>query len=154
MEKIERLQKNLAVIRKVAGWSAEELAEMLGVTRQTIVNLENSDTHSMTKIQYIAIRALLEAEICNSKNDTLAKVINILVDKEEISEQIKEDVRDVVSTTTNSLGRRVGSAAGGTAAVKALLPILAPVSTPILGAAIFAVEILKDLEKRKRSNGK
>lgn len=151
IEKIERLQRNLAVIRKVAGWSAEELAEMLGVTRQTIVNLENSDTYNMTKLQYIAIRAIFEAEISNGQNNTLAQVIDILVDKDDIPEQVKGEVRNTVSTATNNLGRRVGSAAGGAAAIAALIPILAPISGPILGTAMFAVEILNNSKKRRKS---
>ena len=34
------LQKNLVLIRKAAGWSAEDLAEKIGVTKPTILNLE------------------------------------------------------------------------------------------------------------------
>lgn len=39
---INRIAKNLAVLRKVADLSQQELAEKIDVSRQTIVNLENS----------------------------------------------------------------------------------------------------------------
>ena len=59
---IERLQDNLALIRKAGGWSAEEFGDMIGVTKQTISNLENKKT-PLSKTQYIAIRAVLDYEI-------------------------------------------------------------------------------------------
>ena len=40
MNEIERLQDNLLLIRRAAGWTAEEFGEKIGVTRQTINNLE------------------------------------------------------------------------------------------------------------------
>ena len=40
MNEIERLQDNLLLIRRAAGWTAEEFGERIGVTRQTINNLE------------------------------------------------------------------------------------------------------------------
>lgn len=36
MNEIERLQDNLLLIRRAAGWTAEELGDRIGVTRQTI----------------------------------------------------------------------------------------------------------------------
>lgn len=88
-----KLQKNLSVIRKIAGWTSAELGELIGVTKQTISNLEN-DRAQMTKTQYIAIRAMLDYEIANNKeNDTLAQVVNILLESDELSEeeQVKVD---------------------------------------------------------------
>ena len=57
----ERLRKDLPTIRSVAGWSAERLAELLDVSRVTVVNIENTEG-KMTVMQYLAIRALLDAE--------------------------------------------------------------------------------------------
>ena len=77
---INRLQQNLSSIRKIAGWSAETLGNKIGVTKQTISNLENKKT-PMTFTQYIAIRAVLDAEIeTNKDNEALPKVISILLD--------------------------------------------------------------------------
>ena len=149
--KIERLQKYLSVLRKIAGWSAEHLAEMLGVTRQTIVNLENSDTYKMTKMQYLAIRALLEAEVKRSHNITLGQVIEILVDDEDVSEDTKNKVQETVATAANSIGRRMGSAVVGTAVATALYPLLNTFALPFptLDTLLFSREILKEAEKKR-----
>jgi len=56
---IKRLQQNLSSIRKIAGWTAEVLGEKIGVTKQTISNLENRKS-AMNFTQYIAIRSVKE----------------------------------------------------------------------------------------------
>jgi transcriptional regulator with XRE-family HTH domain len=96
-EQIDILQKHLSSIRKIAGWSLEELGEKIGVTKQTISNLENNRT-KMSLTQYIAIRSILDYEIKNNEdNEVLSKVIQILLDKnEEFSEEQKEKISESV----------------------------------------------------------
>ena len=62
MNEIERLQKYLLLVRRTVGWSAEEFGERIGVTRQTINNIE-AGRNKLTKTQYIAMRSVLDAEI-------------------------------------------------------------------------------------------
>lgn len=143
-KKIDRLQKNLATLRKIAGWSAEDLADMIGVTRQTIVNLENNRNYRMTKMQYIAIRAVMEAEVEDSNNSTLGQVINILIDMDDVPEEKKETVQKTVNVATSSLGRRAGSVAASIAAIAALGSVLAPISIPVASSMMFVRELLKD----------
>ena len=69
MNEIERLQDNLLLIRRTVGWTAEEFGDRIGVTRQTINNLE-AKRNKLTKTQYIAIRAILDAEMVRSPEDT------------------------------------------------------------------------------------
>lgn len=70
---IERLQRNLSALRRIAGWTMEELGNRIGVTKQTISNLEKNG--KMTLTQYLAIRSVLDYEaawrIQKDKNDTL-----------------------------------------------------------------------------------
>lgn len=148
--KIDRLQENLTVLRKVAGWSAEDLANMIGVTRQTIVNLEKAGNYRMTKIQYIAIRSVLEAETRENQNNILGQLIEILVDSAETPEESKDKVRKTVVAATSNVSKRTGSAAAGIAAVQALIPILGTLGPPIMGAAMFASELLKDKKNVKQ----
>lgn len=61
-ETIEKLRRDLPTIRNLAGWSAARLADLLGVTRATIVTIENTE-YKMSVIQYLAIRKLLDEEI-------------------------------------------------------------------------------------------
>ena len=49
---IDKFQENLGPIRKVAGWTTQQLADELGVARQTVSNLETGKS-PMTKLQYL-----------------------------------------------------------------------------------------------------
>ena len=83
---ISKLQKNLYSIRKAGGWSAEEFGNLIGVTKQTISNLETEKTR-MTKTQYIAIRTVLDSEIRDrSDNKKLLSVVNLSLNVEDLSE--------------------------------------------------------------------
>ena len=73
------LQKNLSAIRKIAGWTSEQLGEKIGVTKQTISNLENGKTQ-MTLTQYIALRSIIDFEIQTNKgNLVLPQVVEVLL---------------------------------------------------------------------------
>lgn len=83
MDEIARLQHNLALIRGCAGWTAAALGEKIGVKRQTISTIEQGEEkYRMTRIQYLAIRKVLDDEINSSTDDTqmLSTVIDALVD--------------------------------------------------------------------------
>ena len=69
---IGKFQENLGIIRKVAGWTTQELADELGVARQTVSNLETGKS-PMTKLQYLALRTVFNTEIAGSENRDLAK---------------------------------------------------------------------------------
>lgn len=77
MEEIQRMQKNLLLIRRAVGWSAEEFGEQIGVTRQTINNIE-SGRNKLTKTQYIAMRSVLDAETAKHPEGT--KMLRVLLD--------------------------------------------------------------------------
>lgn len=77
MEEIVRMQENLLLIRRTVGWTAEEFGEKIGVTRQTINNIE-SGRNKLTKTQYIAIRSVLDAEIVMKPEDT--EMLKVLLD--------------------------------------------------------------------------
>ena len=84
MEEIIRMQENLLLIRRTVGWTAEEFGERIGVTRQTINNIE-SGRNKLTKTQYIAMRSVLDAEIIQAPDDTemLKVLLDVLVDNPE-----------------------------------------------------------------------
>lgn len=136
-QKIIRLQDSLPALRKIAGWSAEELGEMLDVTRQTIVNLETGQT-KMTKVQYMALRLAFEAEVQNNNNETLSKLIAILVDSDNLDETYRDTIKTTVDTAANSVGRRAGAAAAGVAAISAVIPLLASFSPLIVPIGMIA----------------
>ena len=84
MEEIIRMQVNLLLIRRTVGWTAEEFGEKIGVTRQTINNIE-SGRNKLTKTQYIAMRSVLDAEMSQKPEETemLKVLLDVLVDNPE-----------------------------------------------------------------------
>lgn len=106
-EKILKLQKNLPIIRNLAGWTAEALGERIGVSRQTITSIEKSEKLAMSKTQYIAIRAVLDYEIEMSGNETLANAISVLVDADDLLPEQKEKIQKTVDSINSEKIRRV-----------------------------------------------
>jgi transcriptional regulator with XRE-family HTH domain len=144
--KIRKLQQNLSSIRKIAGWTAEILGEKIGVTKQTISNLENYKS-MMNFSQYIAIRSVLDAEIeSNKENELLPKILVILLDSDdEIDEDDYSKVQDIVGTVA-------ATAAGGTPTTKldSLFGVLIksiPIVIPIIGALISSSTSWKKILK-------
>ena len=103
MNEIERLQKYLLLVRRIVGWSAEEFGERIGVTRQTINNIE-AGRNKLTKTQYIAMRSVLDAEIAAYPEETeiLRLILDVLVDNpEKYKEEDREKLRSAVSDLTS-----------------------------------------------------
>ena len=107
-KKINLLQQNLSSIRKIAGWTTEELGDKIGVTKQTISNLENNKT-PMNFTQYIAIRAVLDCEIeGNKENELLPKVVDVLLEHgdkmEEVDyKKIQEGITAIAAAASSGL---------------------------------------------------
>ena len=125
-KQINRLQENLSSIRKIAGWTAEVLGNKIGVTKQTISNLENNKT-PMNFTQYIAIRSVLDAEIeQNKENKVLPQVIAILLDSDnELDNDDYEEIQKSVET--------VSAVASGGIKGAALLSALTALSPVVIG---------------------
>lgn len=84
--RIDFLQEHLSAIRKLLGWSAAVLGDKIGVTKQTISNLENKKT-KMAQTQYIAVRAVMEYEIRNRNDSTyLLEIAAALLDLDSLSD--------------------------------------------------------------------
>ena len=143
---IQRLQQNLSSIRKIAGWTAEMLGNKIGVTKQTISNLENAKS-TMTFTQYIAIRSILDVEIDDNKeNEILPKVVSLLLDSDDaLDENNYSKVQDVVVTVA-------ATAAGGTPTEKLdgifdillkSLPFVIPIVGAIIGSSSSWIKKLK-----------
>lgn len=94
-DRLERLRTNLPLLRNIAGYSAKDLAEVLGTTRQTINNIEKSGG-KMSITQYIAIDAIFSKLRCD--NNLLNRVLCIMVDNVEHSEQEERFINDIYAT--------------------------------------------------------
>lgn len=96
MEEIIRMQDNLLLIRRTVGWTAADFGEKIGVTRQTINNIE-SGRNKLTKTQYIAMRSILDAEIARSPDDTemLKILLDVLIDNpQNYSKEMRDELVD------------------------------------------------------------
>ena len=156
MNEIERLQDNLLLIRRAAGWTAEELGDRIGVTRQTINNLE-AKRNKLNKTQYIAIRAVIEAEMAKAPEETemLGCLLEIFVDNpEKYNEKDKGELLAKANmltpailagtTSRKAVSKELMGVAGAMGLTVAIVnPVLA------VGAAVagtWLAKILKDKE--------
>lgn len=135
---IAKLQDNLLLIRKAGGWSAEEFGDMIGVTKQTISNLENKKT-VMSKTQYIAIRAVLDYEMAERPDDkVLISTVNLCLNSSKLSESDIKKAQAFVEGATKT-GLDNAAMIGGLAALigmAAAEAIIMPLATPaFVGAA-------------------
>lgn len=134
-QEIKRLQENLGTIRKIAGWTTQDLGERIGVTKQTISNLENKKT-DMTLTQYIAIRTVLDYEIANNKgNEVLPQVVHLLLDVpiEELSIEDRKKIHHTVTT--------LAAASAGGLGIASLVAVSTGLLGGLSGIAISGVVI-------------
>lgn len=77
---IKILQDNLLTVRTMLGWTAERLGDEVGLTKQTISNLENGAS-VMTKTQYLAITAVIDMELAIRNDQRLNKKIYAVLEE-------------------------------------------------------------------------
>ena len=106
MDEIARMQEHLLLIRRTVGWTAEEFGERIGVTRQTINNIESGRSR-LTKTQYIAMRSILDAEVLQSppeETEMLRLVLDALVDHpEDYSAEERARIREKANMLAPSI---------------------------------------------------
>lgn len=99
---IKKLQDNLMLIRNSGGWSAEEFGNMIGVTKQTIRNLEIGKT-DMSKTQYIAIRAILDYELAERPDDTVfSSTVNLCLNIDGVPDDDKKKAQAFMEGATKT----------------------------------------------------
>lgn len=146
------LQANLQALRNITGNTAEEFGEKIGVTKQTISKLENSDgqTNLINKTQFIAILAVLENEIEEQKNTVLEAAMKYLFDEDKKSDTsirlIKNDnsIETAVDDKISQIGAtakgmntvNAAKAANPEKAMKMTIHALAPIAGALLGVGI------------------
>ena len=163
MNEIKNMQDNLLLIRRAVGWTAQEFGDLIGVTRQTINNIENG-RNKLSKTQYIAMRCVLDAEIEKNPEDTqmLRAILELFVDnpeayKESEREALKEKAELISPAILAGSSRKVvskefiKSAALIMGAGALGLTMGAASAIPAGGAgAIWLGKILKDGKKPKK----
>ncbi len=143
---VNLLQKNLVLIRKTAGWTAEDLADKIGVTKPTILNIEKEENPTpMSTPIYIAIMTVLADTIEErEENDILRSVLGLIFESEELSDDNREDALAYISglkiKEKNAKNIKIDNAKTD----KKLRLILGGVAAAtITGAALIAKALLK-----------
>ena len=144
---IDRMKKYLPILRKAAGWKAEDLGDLIGVTRQTITSLEKNEAYKMTKTQYIALRAVFHREAIRTGNKHLEYLVELLVLKNDLTEEQEEKINSTVEKVSATTGRSVNAASVLTG-MSALLGLfgymVAPVATTL---ALHGSKMVSDKAK-------
>ena len=139
---VDRMKKYLPILRKAAGWTAEDLGTLIGITRQTVTSLEKNNDYKMTKTQYIALRAVFYQEAKRTENKHLEYLVDLLILKDDLTEEQAKKVDAAVEKVTVSTGRSINSAAvlAGTAA---LLGMFGYAISGVGGATYAAMQGIK-----------
>ena len=108
------LQNNLKAIREILNSTSSDLGNLIGVTKQTISNLETQNSR-LTKLHYIALRTVIDFEIENLKmtdqdrSDRAEMLLNLFDESEKYAasenksldfEQISEASSLIATTST------------------------------------------------------
>jgi len=125
---------------------AEELGKKMGVTKQTISNLENGKT-PMNFTQYVAIRTILDYEIENNEvNKILPQIVTIFLDKgNELDDVNYSKIRESANTVA-------ASSISGISTAK-LIPVfemlLSSLAIPIISSIVANPSISKNYINKK-----
>ena len=88
-KEIEIMQHNLVYIRKTVNISGSRLGQLIGLTKQSISNIEHG-RNTLTVPVYLAIRYVLDNDICPSCDEDERNMIKrLLSQKVECSTYLK-----------------------------------------------------------------
>ena len=129
------LQNNLKAIREILNWTSSDLSNLIGVTKQTISNIETQKSR-LTKLHYIALRTVIDFEIENLKKtdrdraDRAEMLLNFFDESEKyaVSENKSLDFEQI---------SEVSSLIAATSTVKLATKIMGPLGA-IIGAPVVA----------------
>ena len=113
-DRIKLLQENLRTIRLICGWTLDDFAKRLGVTKQSISRFENMKVE-ITRAMYIAIRAVLE-EKCSEEKDSgdnygiLTRAIPLLLREGECEKLSDTEYSGIKKTLETAAAAYLGKA--------------------------------------------
>ena len=161
---ITSLQSHLSMLRKLYGWTMEQFGDRIGVTKQTVSNLERGKP-KMTKLQYIAIRSVFESEAKErdgEEKEILLKILDLVCDPDPDVSEVQR------SEALNTAAVAAGSGVAAAATIKVLtsslissgLFVAAPAAIPFVTSSVTTASWLskmlreKNAEDEKKKKGK
>ena len=117
------LQNNLKSIREILSWTSADLGDLIGVTKQTISNLETKNS-KLTKLHYIAIRTVVDFEIekLKSTDSDRAKRAKMLLEVLSKAESENLDFDEISQASQLIVSSKSAATAGKI--IGALVPFL------------------------------
>lgn len=117
------LQDNLKSIREILNWTSADLGDLIGVTKQTISNLETKNS-KLTKLHYIALRTVVDFEIekLKSTDSDRAKRAEMLLEVLSKAEAENLDFDEISQASKLIVSSKSAAIAGKI--IGALVPIL------------------------------
>ena len=134
-EEMERFNEVFPLVRKAVGWSAEEFGDKIGVTRQTISNLETKKI-KISKTTYIAMRFVLDEEMEEHPDETemLKVVLDSFVDNpDKYTDEQREEIRKKTELLSSAVKTKTISRKEANNEWKALLAL------SILGGSVMGI---------------
>lgn len=132
---IRQFQRNLATFRKLAGWTAQDLGDKVGITKQSVHNLECIPCKvCLSSGRYVMIRSVLEQEANERlKNDDmiLRRALDVLLAPEAVDDTIESEKEKVAYLETDSEAQKRGTDKKYIASMLTLL-------VPLIGSVPFA----------------
>ena len=130
-KEIAIMQTHLKELRKLAGWTSEELGNKLGMSKQAISALENGST-KLNQLHYLALIHLFETECKeNPKNEALIKVMELLFNDPDYYEAHKDDIDKNITDVAKAIGSGLSVATIGLLTAKLIIPLAAPLGVGI-----------------------
>lgn len=151
-----RFQENMDICRKLLGWSCDEFGAYVGLSRQTVYNIETGKS-DISKTQYIAMRSVIDSEILSNPEETkvVALFLKMFVDSpDEHTDEERKVLKDKINLNMPSI-------AAGTAtrkivsdeiikAASILIPTLGSVVAMLLSNDAFIKSVTKWIYASKR----
>ena len=117
------LQDNLKSIREILNWTSADLGDLIGVTKQTISNLETKNS-KLTKLHYIAIRTVVDFEIEQLKSTDSDRAERACMLLEVLSKSEEENLDfDEISQASKLILSSTSAMIAGTI-ISALIPFV------------------------------
>lgn len=149
------MQNHLQALRKLAGWTSEELGKKLGITKQAVSALENK-TSKLKQMHYLALIYLFETESeKNPENTTLKEVLELLFSDPDYYESKKDEIDNNITEIATALGGGGTSEKTASLLTKNLITPLLPIAAAVAGGVVVGMTIpfwkkkISELGKKK-----
>ncbi len=134
------MQHHLKSLRRLAGWTAEELGKKLGITKQAVSALENN-TSRMNQLHYLSLIYLFETETDRSPgNPALKEVLDLLFSDPAYYESKRDEIDRNVAEIATAIGGGTSEKTSSLLTKNLITPLL-PIAAAAVGGVVVGMSI-------------